>query len=153
MSSGNPIFAVLWAVLLFFIAWPVAGICAGLWLLLVRDRSASKFGGRIESRIKDQCINLCRQPKQHALHACELGVAKSTKKRPTLRQVAFSWQDLRPLSLQSHCIFSPFAFHFRRVLIPRSRHHPPQQPFEAFLPFLKQVTEFLEKLLTWPRSK
>ena len=33
------------------------------------------------------------------------------------------------------------------------RHHPPQQPFEAFLPFLKQVTEFLEKLLTWPRSK
>eukprot|EP00563_Minutocellus_polymorphus_P009882 CAMPEP_0181025822 /NCGR_PEP_ID=MMETSP1070-20121207/3305_1 /TAXON_ID=265543 /ORGANISM="Minutocellus polymorphus, Strain NH13" /LENGTH=76 /DNA_ID=CAMNT_0023102961 /DNA_START=36 /DNA_END=266 /DNA_ORIENTATION=+ len=60
MSSGNPLFAVLWAVLLFFIAWPVAGICAGLWLLL--------------------------------------------------------------------------------------------QPFEAVLPFLKQVTEFLEKLLTWPRT-
>lgn len=29
----------------------------------------------------------------------------------------------------------------------------PQQPFEAVLPFLKQITEFLEKLLTWPRSK
>ena len=49
--------------------------------------------------------------------------------------------------------FLTLALPFRRVLIPRSRHHPPQQPFEAFLPFLKQVTEFLEKLLTWPRSK
>ena len=52
-----------------------------------------------------------------------------------------------------HFLFLTFRIPFRRVLIPRSRHPPPQQPFEAFLPFLKQVTEFLEKLLTWPRSK
>lgn len=32
--AKNPIFAVLWIVLLIFIAWPVAGFCAGFWLLL-----------------------------------------------------------------------------------------------------------------------
>jgi hypothetical protein len=30
----NPIFAILWLLLLFFIAWPVAGFCAGIWILL-----------------------------------------------------------------------------------------------------------------------
>ena len=47
--------------------------------------------------------------------------------------------------------FSPLRFSFRS---PAQIHLPcPQQPFEAVLPFLKQITEFLEKLLTWPRSK
>jgi hypothetical protein len=30
----NPIFAILWLVLLVFIAWPVAGFCAGWWILI-----------------------------------------------------------------------------------------------------------------------
>ena len=47
--------------------------------------------------------------------------------------------------------FSPLRFSFRS---PAQIHLLcPQQPFEAVLPFLKQITEFLEKLLTWPRSK
>lgn len=47
--------------------------------------------------------------------------------------------------------FSPLRFSFHS---PAQIHLPcPQQPFEAVLPFLKQITEFLEKLLTWPRSK
>jgi hypothetical protein len=32
--AKNPLFGILWLVLLFFIAWPVAGFCAGIWVLL-----------------------------------------------------------------------------------------------------------------------
>jgi hypothetical protein len=32
--ASNPIFAILWLALLWFIAWPVAGLCAGFWILL-----------------------------------------------------------------------------------------------------------------------
>jgi len=32
--AKNPIFAVVWLVLLVCLAWPVAGMCAGVWLLL-----------------------------------------------------------------------------------------------------------------------
>lgn len=32
--ASNPIFALLWLVLLWFVAWPVAGICAAFWILL-----------------------------------------------------------------------------------------------------------------------
>jgi hypothetical protein len=32
--AKNPIFAILWIALLFFIAWPVAGICCGVWILI-----------------------------------------------------------------------------------------------------------------------
>ena len=32
--AGNPLYAILWILLLFFVAWPVAGICAGLWIVL-----------------------------------------------------------------------------------------------------------------------
>ena len=29
--AKNPIFAILWLLLLWFIAWPLAGLCAGVW--------------------------------------------------------------------------------------------------------------------------
>ena len=32
--SKNPIFAILWLLLLWFISWPIAGLCAGFWILL-----------------------------------------------------------------------------------------------------------------------
>jgi hypothetical protein len=32
--ASNPVFAILWMLLLFFIAWPVAWFCAGLWIFL-----------------------------------------------------------------------------------------------------------------------
>eukprot|EP01082_Thalassiosira_pseudonana_P001092 g1478.t1 g1478 contig10:2171235-2171876(+) len=41
--AKNPIFAVLWIALLFFLAWPVAGICAGIWLLLMPFEGCFKF--------------------------------------------------------------------------------------------------------------
>lgn len=47
MSSGNPIFGILWAILLFFIAWPVAGICAAAWILIV-SFSHSTFSKRLD---------------------------------------------------------------------------------------------------------
>jgi hypothetical protein len=34
IMAKNPLFAILWLVLLFFIAWPVAFFCAGFWVLL-----------------------------------------------------------------------------------------------------------------------
>jgi hypothetical protein len=32
--ASNPIFAILWLALLWFIAWPVAGLCAAIWIIL-----------------------------------------------------------------------------------------------------------------------
>jgi hypothetical protein len=32
--AKNVIFSIIWILLLLFIAWPVAGFCAGVWLLL-----------------------------------------------------------------------------------------------------------------------
>ena len=32
--AKNPIFAVLWIALLFFIAWPVAGFCCAFWIFI-----------------------------------------------------------------------------------------------------------------------
>jgi hypothetical protein len=41
--SKNPVFAILWLLLLFFVAWPVAAFCAGIWIFLqVRLVSHSK---------------------------------------------------------------------------------------------------------------
>jgi hypothetical protein len=34
MASGNPIYSLLWLVLLIFIAWPLAGFAAGFYILL-----------------------------------------------------------------------------------------------------------------------
>jgi hypothetical protein len=34
MASRNPIFGILWLILLFVVAWPVAGFLAGIWMLL-----------------------------------------------------------------------------------------------------------------------
>ena len=78
--SGNPVFALLWAVLLFFIAWPVAGICAGLWLLLVRDRSSKfKFGGRMAAESQ------CQSPMQKKL--------MPTKTKRTVHVRMWTWLD------------------------------------------------------------
>jgi hypothetical protein len=32
--SSNPCFALLWLILLFFLAWPVAFFASGLWIFL-----------------------------------------------------------------------------------------------------------------------
>jgi hypothetical protein len=32
--ASNPIFAILWLALLFFIGWPAAIFCAGFWIIL-----------------------------------------------------------------------------------------------------------------------
>ena len=34
MNAQSLCFSLLWIILLFFIAWPVAGICAGVWIIL-----------------------------------------------------------------------------------------------------------------------
>jgi len=32
--ARNPILGLLWIAVLFFLAWPIAGACAGVWILL-----------------------------------------------------------------------------------------------------------------------
>jgi hypothetical protein len=32
--GGNPCFALLWLIVLVFIAWPVAGLASGIWIFL-----------------------------------------------------------------------------------------------------------------------
>ena len=34
MGSKNPLFPLLWLVLLIWIAYPVAAFCAGIWIFL-----------------------------------------------------------------------------------------------------------------------
>jgi len=34
MGSKNPLFGLVWVALLLFLAWPVAGFCAAVWLIL-----------------------------------------------------------------------------------------------------------------------
>eukprot|EP00978_Attheya_sp_CCMP212_P010551 scaffold25618_cov57-Attheya_sp.AAC.5 len=42
--ASNPCYALLWLILLFFIAWPVAGLSAGLWVFLQIDDSIKDLG-------------------------------------------------------------------------------------------------------------
>ena len=68
--------------------------------------------------------------------------------------IGYAWRIAR----RGLCSYTFLSFFLTlAILIPRPRPNLllpcPQQPFEAVLPFLKQITEFLEKLLTWPRSK
>jgi hypothetical protein len=54
--NKNPIFAILWLLLLFFIAWPVATFCAGIWIFLqVRPSHLKK-----KKSIVDHRTALCR---------------------------------------------------------------------------------------------
>jgi hypothetical protein len=43
MARSNPLFAIVWLLLLIFIAWPVAFVCAGIWLILQPFESLFKF--------------------------------------------------------------------------------------------------------------
>lgn len=88
VNMGNFVFSLLWIVLLVFVAWPVAGICGGLWILLQVWKT----------------IGICYRNR---------------------RDVA------DPL------------YYFASFL---------SQPFEACFAFLKGITSFLEKLITWPRD-
>jgi hypothetical protein len=46
--ASNPVFAILWMLLLFFIAWPVAWFCAGLWIFLQPFESCFEFIKQID---------------------------------------------------------------------------------------------------------
>jgi hypothetical protein len=47
--ASNPIFAILWVLVLFFIAWPVAFFAAGIWVF-IQVSSASKICERLTPR-------------------------------------------------------------------------------------------------------
>ena len=36
--ASNPIYSILWLILLCILAWPVAALCAGLWVVLMVSR-------------------------------------------------------------------------------------------------------------------
>eukprot|EP00549_Striatella_unipunctata_P009996 CAMPEP_0118674298 /NCGR_PEP_ID=MMETSP0800-20121206/813_1 /TAXON_ID=210618 ORGANISM="Striatella unipunctata, Strain CCMP2910" /NCGR_SAMPLE_ID=MMETSP0800 /ASSEMBLY_ACC=CAM_ASM_000638 /LENGTH=75 /DNA_ID=CAMNT_0006569483 /DNA_START=62 /DNA_END=289 /DNA_ORIENTATION=+ len=41
--AKNPIFAIIWLVLLWFVAWPLAGICAAFWIFLLPFEACFAF--------------------------------------------------------------------------------------------------------------
>ncbi|KAL3795965.1 hypothetical protein ACHAW5_001540 [Stephanodiscus triporus] len=41
--ARNPVFALLWLVILFFLAWPIAAACAGAWLILQPFEGCFRF--------------------------------------------------------------------------------------------------------------
>lgn len=96
----NIIFSIIWLLLLLFIAWPIAGFCAGIWIFL-------QVSG-MEARCVDQ-----------------------TRTQYRSRVLGGYW--LRKLTHDRSLLFST-------------------QPFEAIFQFVKQITAFLEKLITWPRD-
>jgi hypothetical protein len=88
--ASNFVFSILWIALLVFLAWPIAGFCGGIWILL-------------QVRTK---IGICCRSSRFSYVAYTL------------------------------YLFAPF----------------PLQPFEACFGFIKGITSFLEKLITWPRD-
>lgn len=57
--NKNPIFAILWLLLLVFIAWPVAGFCAGIWIFLqvrLMSRHVSFKENEIDRRTSTLCV-------------------------------------------------------------------------------------------------
>ena len=45
--ASNPLFGILWLILLSFLAWPVAALCAGIWVVLM----VSLHVGRVHTYI------------------------------------------------------------------------------------------------------
>ncbi|CAB9511054.1 expressed unknown protein [Seminavis robusta] len=43
MSGKNPLFPVLWLILLVWVAWPVALFCAGIWIILQPFEACFQF--------------------------------------------------------------------------------------------------------------
>ncbi|KAI2500098.1 hypothetical protein MHU86_14365 [Fragilaria crotonensis] len=41
--ANSPLYAVVWILLLIFIAWPVAGFLAGIWILIQPFESLAPF--------------------------------------------------------------------------------------------------------------
>jgi hypothetical protein len=113
--NKNPIFAILWLLLLFFIAWPVAGFCAGIWILLQVRPSHPKKSNR-SSIIERLCVVHIR-----SFLSC-----------PQMLTLALAL-----------VLFPHYSTTLNHALL--------QQPFEACFNFVKQITAFLEKLITWPR--
>src|SRR6056300_798119 len=50
--ASNPLFGILWIVLLSFLAWPVAALCAGIWVVLM----VSLHVGRVHILYSRLCI-------------------------------------------------------------------------------------------------
>ena len=40
--ASNPLFGILWLILLSFLAWPVAALCAGIWVVLMVGLSVGR---------------------------------------------------------------------------------------------------------------
>lgn len=47
----NILFGIIWILLLLFIAWPVAGFCAGIWIFL-----------QVRTNINNNYVDRCAQP-------------------------------------------------------------------------------------------
>jgi hypothetical protein len=50
--ANNPLYAVVWILLLLFVAWPVAGFLAGVWIFIqvcTSDRMLSFLSKRLQN--------------------------------------------------------------------------------------------------------
>jgi hypothetical protein len=72
--AKNVIFGLLWLLLLVFIAWPVAGFCAGIWILLQPFEAVFAFVKQITTFL-EKLITWPRECGQGKLNKQPLSVA------------------------------------------------------------------------------
>lgn len=75
MAQRNPIFAIMWLILLIFLAWPLAFAMGGIWIILQPFESVFRFVRDITSFLERfltwprdcgkaivDCTSSCPQP-------------------------------------------------------------------------------------------
>lgn len=118
--AKNPVFAILWIALLLFLAWPIAGICCGIWLIL--QVSYLLFVATVT-----------------------LSVNTFLPKHLNIKTVAMIVPFMcMPLLIMICCVCVLLLTFSLLIIMP--------QPFEGCFTFVKDITDFLEKLITWPRD-
>ncbi|KAL7516667.1 hypothetical protein ACHAWX_001655 [Stephanocyclus meneghinianus] len=64
--ARNPLFSIIWIAVLFFLAWPIAGICAGVSLILPISHACLMMGRILHPKIRSYIIlfPFCSLPRQ-----------------------------------------------------------------------------------------
>ena len=116
--ANSPLYAVVWLLLLFFVAWPVAWFLAGVWIF----------------------IQVC--PCDCALVFRNVKCVHPSVTRRIFRRITRSSTDQKVMSWP--CIDISYWLTVCRPF--------DSKPFESLSPIFKQINDFLEKLITWPRD-
>ena len=142
--AKNPIFAVLWIALLFFIAWPVAGFCCAFWIF-IQVSSLIPFVPYLQQSLDSEASHLvlCTLLGE-GIGTVLLLFARSLQTKPL--------DDMLHNALSGAHQPSPSTFTSFRFISFIVRKYWYKQPFEACFGFVKRISAFLEKIVTWPRE-